>query len=158
VFSVNNLRQRPLVDRKVGDRLTQSAVLFYELPGAFDLGVTHAAELLPPAAQHLRADHQLLTDLRHSIAARRQLIGLTQLPDDLVGCLSLVFHRADLSGALFAPKDLTRGGSNIPQGRSPGMLSVQLPVRQRQSLGTVSDSSLSDIAFMFYIHSRSATW
>jgi hypothetical protein len=74
------------------------------LPQAFDLVVAHAPELLPPASEGLGADLQLLADLRHGIATRGQLIGLTQLPDDLVGRVSLAFHRADLSGALFAPK------------------------------------------------------
>jgi hypothetical protein len=75
-----------------------------QLPHAFDLVIAHAPELLPPASEGLGADLQLLADLRHGIATCRQMIGLTQLPDDRFGCVSLAFHRADLSGALFALK------------------------------------------------------
>jgi hypothetical protein len=68
-----------------------------------NLFVALATELLPPAAQSLSADLQLLGDLRQGLAARRPLIGLKQLPDDLVVRVSLTLHRADVSGALLAP-------------------------------------------------------
>lgn len=104
MFSLGDLRQDLLIEREVGDGLAQPPVLILELPHAFDFVVAHAPELLPPASEGLCADLQLLADLRHGIAPRGQLIGLTQLPDDLVGRVPLAFHRADLSGVLFAPK------------------------------------------------------
>src|SRR5262249_15749887 len=86
------LLQNELVQRQIGNRLAQPAVLELKVLQALHLLGFQPAELLaPPIIRHLTHPH-LADCLHHVLALRDQNLDLPQLRDDLFRLVSLPCH------------------------------------------------------------------
>jgi hypothetical protein len=92
--SPRGLLQNELVQRQIGDRLAQPAVLEFEVLQALHLLDLQPAELLAPAIVGHFAHTNLTDRVRHVLTLRDQNIHLPQLRDDLFRLVSLPCHRS----------------------------------------------------------------
>src|SRR5262249_20128266 len=90
--SPGGLLQNELIQRQIGNRLAQPAVLQLKVLQALHLFGLHPAELLtPPIIRHL-AHADLADCVHHVLALRDQNIDLPQLRNDLFRLVSLPCH------------------------------------------------------------------
>src|SRR6266536_3466578 len=90
--SPSSLLQNELIQRQIGNRLAQPAVLELKVLQAFHLLDLQPTELLaPPIIRHL-AHADLADCVHHILALRDQDIHLPQLRDDLFRLVSLPCH------------------------------------------------------------------
>src|SRR5262249_33288947 len=90
--SPGGLLQNELVQRQIGNRLAQPAVLELKVLQALHLLALQPAKLLaPPIIRHLAHPH-LADCVRHGLPLRDQNIDLAQLRNDLFRLVSLPCH------------------------------------------------------------------
>src|SRR5262245_31701953 len=92
--SPRGLLQNELVQRQIGDRLAQPAVLEFEVLQALHLLNLQPAELLAPAIVGYFAHTNLADRVGHVLTLRDQNIHLPQLRNDLFRLVSLPCHRS----------------------------------------------------------------
>jgi hypothetical protein len=100
--SPSSLLQNELIQRQIGNRLAQPAVLELKVLQARHLLGLQPTELLaPPIIRHL-AHADLADCVRHVLALRDQNIDLPQLRDDLFGLVSLPLSKTFQCGRIKA--------------------------------------------------------
>src|SRR5271166_2074179 len=90
--SLRDLPQGEVFQLLVGDQALELRVLALELLQPLDVVALHPSVLGTPAVIGRLGDLQRLTDLWHLDAVGQHLVGLSELPDDLLRRVSSALH------------------------------------------------------------------